>query len=471
MNASAGYTLQFEATDIGKRILCALTNMGYCYRPKDGSLNQVSYKTIQTDGRYALYEVDLERLPRKVTVSALGSRRVLHDLTAIVGKPVKTLNTVGLTYCVILTPQPRGQLPDSVSLDFDRRPIGDYFIPIGQSTVRAVWRSLLSTGHILVGGKSGSGKSTWLHAALLSLLRQHTPAQLRVALVDPKTVEFTAYRTLAHSFGWADNLADASGLMESLCAEMDTRRRLFFSVTSGAARSLSDYNQHALNPLPLIVLLIDEVTELAMTAGRSSPFFANLTRLASKGRAFGFVLMLASQNPKASILDTLIKGNLGTRICFKVPTVEHSRVVLGEPGAQDLPAIPGRMLANLGDGLIALQSFNVGADLIRLVTDMWSVEPVTARLQEKHLLSVLECELVGCALHQLGGAFHIDKLAEIFKGRISRVRLSELAQHWESVGWLTATTRGANPQPRQLTPLLISCFTSSIHTDDSRSRE
>ena len=158
------------------RIRGALTRLGHCYRTTRGDLVEVSYSRLGVvDRQYGVIEVDVQRLPPRVSISKLASADTLHHLTAVVGKPVHKLNTTGLTYCVELQPRLRRRLPRRALLDVDTRPPGAYVIPIGQGAEQGEWRSLLDTSHILVGGESRSGKSTWLNAMLVALLAAHTP--------------------------------------------------------------------------------------------------------------------------------------------------------------------------------------------------------------------------------------------------------------------------------------------------------
>ena len=174
-----------------ERIRDALTHLGYCYRTRRGDLIQVSYRTLGVvKDRYGILEVDVQRLPPRVSIDKLTADTTLHHLTAVVGRPVRKLNTTGLTYCIELVPAAARRLPRQAHLDLASRPQGDYMIPVGQGLDRAEWRSLLETSHILVGGESRSGKSTWLNAMLLALLAACDPAALRLAVIDPKGVEF-----------------------------------------------------------------------------------------------------------------------------------------------------------------------------------------------------------------------------------------------------------------------------------------
>jgi hypothetical protein len=424
-----------EVYEAAERIRTALTRLGYCYQTKRGDLIEVSYRQLGlVSDCYGVVEVDVQRLPPRVRIDKLIHPETLHHLTAVVGKPVHKLNTTGLTYCVELKPLPKRRLPHTAPLSLSGRPQGPYMVPIGQGAEEAVWRSLLDTSHILVGGESRSGKSTWLNAMLVALLATHTPGELRLALVDPKGVEFTPYAGVPHLVRpIAITPPTASAVTGWLIGEMDRRRDLFAGLF---ARNLATYNQRAakagVDRLPLVLLVIDEVSDIALQCGLSSAFYRNLIRLSSKGAAFGLILVLATQNPKAEVLNTLIRGNLSTRIAFRVSSVEHSRTILGRGGAQNLPrTIRGRMVARLDSALTQLQGFFVTDEQVLALARRWAEA-------DGPRLSPLERRLVTYALQELDGKFPIGRVYEHFKGQISHRQLVKLGQRWEHRGWLTA---------------------------------
>ena len=364
-----------EVSQAAERIRSALTRLGHCYRTKRGDLVEVSYSQLGVVGnRYGVLEVDVQRLPPRVRIGDLIANGTLHHLTAIVGKPVHKLNTTGLTYCIELQRRSKRRLPSTVPLDLRTRPEGDYMIPVGQGSERAEWCSLLDTSHILVGGESRSGKSTWLNALLVSLLATYMPAELRLAIIDPKGVEFTPFDGIPHLVKpVAVQPQDASAVTSWLVTEMDRRRDLFAGVY---ARNLQSYNQRAsqagAQPLPLVLVVLDEVSDMALQCGLKSVFYRNLIRLSSKGAAFGLILVLATQNPKAEVLNTLIRGNLSTRIAFRVASVEHSRTILGCGGAQELPrTVRGRLVARLDHSLVRLQGFFVSDEAVLELARRW----------------------------------------------------------------------------------------------------
>jgi len=328
----------------------SLANLGYAHRRQDGTTQTILFRRrqITRSGSLLLLEVDTQRLPHGVRAGDLVDKDLLHHLTAVVHYPVQALNTVGVTYVIRLAgAAERPKLPDHADLAvaLAQHP-GGAVIPVGLGPAGPAWAPL--DGHFLVGGASGSGKTTWLLAALLALSRVNPPQDLQVVIVDPKAVDFAPLGSLPHlARPIAREPEEAAETVAWLVGQMAERQRKFLRLP---ARSLVAYNAHAPQKLPRLVVVIDEVTDLALRLGLKSAFYKDLIRLACQGRAFGLYLVLATQNPKAEVLDTLIRGNLSTRIACRVSGAEQSRIILGMAGAEQLPRIPGRLLARLDSG-------------------------------------------------------------------------------------------------------------------------
>ena len=348
-----------------------LLNRGLYGKRDGGGIHEVSWKrtVLLDDLGIVAFEVDVGRLPIKI--ERLLDPAVAHQMQASLGgRRVRVTNSQGLLFSVALGPEEPRQgthLPQRVVLDLGGCPPDKYVIPVGKGRSGPVWRSLLETGHILVGGESGSGKSTWLHAMLIALLSVHAPTELQVTLVDPKQVEFQVYRGLPHLLApVATEANEASAATARLLAELDRRRTCFTEV---GARNLVNYRHLTGDPLPLVLLVVDEVTDIALEAGLKSSFYKDLIRLVSKGRAFGLVVVLATQNPKAEVLNTLIRGNMSTRIAFRVATASHSRTILGMCGAEKIPrSVRGRLVARLDRDLEDLQGFDIMDEQVRTLT-------------------------------------------------------------------------------------------------------
>ncbi len=190
--------------------------------------------------------------------------------------------------------------------------------------------------HLLVAGATGTGKTIFLNALITSLLYQNSPSTLRLILIDPKRVEFSAYHGLPHLL--CPVIFDAQKTVLSfkwLTAEMERR----FEVLSGlGSRDIASYNEKVLRlgeePLPYIVLIVDELADLMATKGREVE--AGVVRLAQMARAVGIHLVLATQRPSVEVITGLIKANITSRVTFQVASQVDSRTVLDTSGAEKL---------------------------------------------------------------------------------------------------------------------------------------
>ncbi len=246
-----------------------------------------------------------------------------------------------------------------------------YELPVilGKTISNEVYVSDLSKmPHLLMAGATGQGKSVGLNVMLASLIYKKHPSQLKFVLVDPKKVELTLYNKLERHFlaTLPDNeeaiITDTKKViytLNALCIEMDDRLSL---LKEAGCRNLKEYNKkfisRNLNPekghryLPYIVLVIDELADLMVTAGKEieNP----IARLAAVARAIGIHLILATQRPSVNVITGVIKANFPARMSFRVTSKIDSRTILDMGGADQLVGM-GDMLFSLGSELVRLQ--------------------------------------------------------------------------------------------------------------------
>ena len=231
---------------------------------------------------------------------------------------------------------------------------------------------LTAMPHILIAGTTGSGKSVCVNAILSCLLLNNTPDDLRLILVDPKRVEFTNYNGIPHLL--APVVVEAEkviGALQWMLREMDARYHKF--ATAGA-RNLEEYNvrmqMRGEKRLPKLVIVIDELADLMMLAPAETQ--AAITRLAQMARATGLHLVLATQRPSTDVITGLIKANFPARIAFSVATMIDSRVILDQPGAEELLG-HGDMLFQAPDAAapVRLQGVFVSDTEIQKLIDYW----------------------------------------------------------------------------------------------------
>ncbi len=252
--------------------------------------------------------------------------------------------------------------------------------------------------HMLVAGATGQGKSVGINAILTSLLYKKHPSQLKFVLVDPKKVELTLYNKIErHYLAKLPNsdeaiITDTKKViytLNSLCIEMDTRYDL---LKDANCRNIKEYNgkfvERRLNPekghryLPYIVLIIDELADLMMTAGKEVE--TPIARLAQLARAIGIHLVVATQRPSVNVITGIIKANFPARLSFRVTSKVDSRTILDAGGAEQLIGM-GDMLLSLGSDITRLQCAFVDTPEVESVCDFIGEQrgyPVAYQLPE-----------------------------------------------------------------------------------------
>jgi len=268
--------------------------------------------------------------------------------------------------------------------------------------------------HLLVAGTTGSGKSVGLNCMILSLLYKLTPEQCKMILIDPKMLELSIYDDIPHLLApVVTEPAKAIRALKWTVEQMEERYRMMASV---GVRQLSSFNakvreakvrgqplgrrvQTGYDPesgqpvyeneeleydvLPQIVVVVDELADLMMTAGKEVEFL--IQRLAQKARAAGIHLIMATQRPSVDVITGVIKANLPTRISFSVTSKIDSRTILGEQGAEQLLG-KGDMLYMPGGKQIArVHGPFVSDEEVRAVADFWR-----AQGRPEHIMAVTE---------------------------------------------------------------------------------
>jgi len=242
-------------------------------------------------------------------------------------------------------------------------------IILGKSiTNELILADLASMPHLLVAGATGQGKSVCLNVILTSLIFKKHPSQLKFVLVDPKKVELNIYHTLERHF--LAKLPDTEDAiitdtkkvihtLNSLCIEMDIRYNL---LKDASCRNIGEYNrkfiERRLNPdlghrfLPYIVVVIDELADLMITAGKEVE--TPIARIAQLARAIGIHMILATQRPSVNVITGTIKNNFPARISFKVTGLMDSRTILDTVGAEQLIG-RGDLLFSSQSNIVRLQ--------------------------------------------------------------------------------------------------------------------
>ena len=229
--------------------------------------------------------------------------------------------------------------------------------------------------HLLVAGTTGSGKSVGLNAMLLSLLLKSSPAELRLIMIDPKMLELSIYEGIPHLLTpVVTDMKEAANALRWSVKEMDQRYRLMAALS---VRNIASFNEKVqaaidkgepikdpiwlqlnpgkildcptLNPMPYIVVLVDEFADMMMVVGKKVEEL--ITRLAQKARAAGIHLIVATQRPSVDVITGLIKANIPTRIAFQVSSRIDSRTILDQQGAEQLLGYGDMLYLPAGSGV------------------------------------------------------------------------------------------------------------------------
>ena len=254
--------------------------------------------------------------------------------------------------------------------------------------------------HLLVAGTTGSGKSVGLNAMIVSLLYRLTPDQCRMIMIDPKMLELSTYDDIPHLLApVVTEPAKAIRALKWAVEQMEERYRMMASV---GVRGLASFNEKVRSakakgaqlgrrvqtgydmdtgqpiyeeekleyePLPQIVVIVDELADLMMTAGKEVEFL--IQRLAQKARAAGIHLIMATQRPSVDVITGVIKANLPTRISFQVTSKIDSRTILGEQGAEQLLGKGDMLYMPGGKQIVRVHGPFVSDEEVKAVADHW----------------------------------------------------------------------------------------------------
>ncbi len=266
-------------------------------------------------------------------------------------------------------------------------------IPLGKDASGRIKVSPLETmPHLLIAGSTGSGKSVMLNTLIMSLLYKSTPDEIRMILVDPKRLEMGLYEGIPHLLTPViTDSKKATNALRNAVLEMERRLRL---LASQGVRNIEQFNRKVrqlrnepiplfeeeaaeipeeLEPLPQILILIDELADLMMVEGHNVE--QSVTRLAQMARAVGMHLVLATQRPSVDVITGLIKANFPARISFRVATRVDSRTVLDVMGAEHLLGKGDMLFLPPGSSrLVRVHAAYVTEPEINRVVDFWKAQ-------------------------------------------------------------------------------------------------
>ena len=318
-----------DTSEIGEQIVKILGTYGV----------KVNYEMATVGPAITQYEFTLAPGTKISTVKNLNRELAMGlSVTKVAIEQVEGKSTIGIqvpnktTSPVSLTDVLKNSQKSGVSVALGKDLQGN-----------AVQADILKMQHVLIGGTTGSGKSVAINTMIASLIQGYTPDQVKLVLVDPKKVELDAFKNLPHLLRpIITNPNDAEQMLKDMVKEMDDRYTEFSEV---GAKSIAAYNQmiaryNEQNPddkekfMPYIVIIIDELADLMMTAGKSVE--GSIQRITQLARAAGMHMIVATQRPSADIVTGPIKANIASRISFATASGTDSRTILDQSGAENL---------------------------------------------------------------------------------------------------------------------------------------
>tara|TARA_Y100000590_G_scaffold446475_1_gene580250 strand:+ start:2300 stop:4390 length:2091 start_codon:yes stop_codon:yes gene_type:complete len=224
---------------------------------------------------------------------------------------------------------------------------------------------LASMPHLLIAGTTGSGKSVCINTIILSLLYRHTPEKCKFILIDPKMLELSTYEGIPHLLCPVITEAKkAASVLGWVVKEMESRYRL---MTKEGVRNIDSYNTKHKLPMPYIVVIVDEMSDLMLVASKEIENY--IQKLSQMARAAGIHIIMATQRPSVDVITGTIKANFPTRISFQVTSKIDSRTILGEQGAEQLLGKGDMLYMSSANRIIRIHAPFVSDNEIEKVND------------------------------------------------------------------------------------------------------
>lgn len=281
-------------------------------------------KAVSDNDFYTCYEIDFEP---DITINKIKARR--DDLKMFFDAEVD-IETLGGRVVLKVAKAERDTLYITNYLNDVLSGLPNYEIPLimgASENGKRLYYDLCKMPHLLVGGSTGSGKSVFMHNAIISTIASCKSA---LVLIDVKRVEFSMYEGIPHLMG--DICYDSSSAAQTLKSLCDIMNERYQKLKSANVRNIQEYRDKVGN-MPYITIFIDELADLLMTNKRIENY---LIRIAQLGRASGLHLIVATQRPDSTVLTGLIRANIPSRVCFAVQKATDSRIILDSSGGENL---------------------------------------------------------------------------------------------------------------------------------------
>lgn len=288
-------------------------------------------------------------------------------------------------------------------------------IVIGRDTENTpIYERISDMPHLLIAGTTGSGKSVCINSLITSILFRSQPEQVRFLMVDPKRIELSVYNGIPHlERPVITEPQEAITMLKELSEWMDIRYTEFAKLN---VRNIDEYNKKSKKKKPYIVVIIDEMADLMMTASREIEYY--VTRLAQMSRAVGIHLILATQRPSVNIITGSIKANFPIRISFKVPSKADSKTILDTVGAEKLLGKGDMLFIPPQKGTASrVHGAFLKTEEVTDIVNLWAKKYMitlfkdTVKDSEKLADLIIENELIQCIANRDGSPAVTERIA------------------------------------------------------------
>lgn len=477
--------LQDEARLFRQRIINRLNGRELCYRPRQyerdfidtfigKKISSVSFSDIVLQPDAIYLKVNTMLLPRGVGVLALVDEGVLTDLSIACQHRVTSEYTEkkGLWYIVERASGVRG-IPKHVRyqdcLDAYPSTAGKFSFPAGVTeNNKYVYRDMAAMPHLLIAGSTDAGKSNMMHVLITALIMRTTPRDLRIVMVDLKGgIECAIYEGIPHLLPIMDERSKKgdtrpiteTGIIYDRDAVPDA---LDYLINEGETRmkelrKVGDQNIETYNKkrktkrMARIVLLIDEWADIRLVPGLGPKAENKLSNIASRMRAVGIHVVLATQSPKAQVISTLIKTNLPGKMAFACPTNVASILIIDNGAARGLQP-RGRYIYQKGTEQIEIQAPYIAPQHLKRIIS-------SAKTGDKQILlrghDVSPMEIIIVSIDYFDGDLRQADIYEHFRGRLTQASMRDLlgemdGQTYEARGNTYQIEPPAGQRTRQL---------------------
>lgn len=466
--------LQREARYYARILTSKLTQLGICHHfaksKKDmfeSGVSKVSFSVCVASPEALFYQINAMKLPYGVKLADIDDEAILDDLGVAVGHPVRMSRDVNGAWLILERDSGVFAIPANLSFSdvlgaWPKDSKKSLIVPLGVGKNKIIqYRSLAEMPHALVGGATGAGKTTFLHAWICSLFLHNSPDDLRMMLVDLKGgTEFTDYKSLPHVLvaeadgvhGFVKSADDVVATLQYLQREMDSRLSKF---EENNIRNLAEWNyKHRGTRLPRIVCVIDELAVIMYDGGLRKFAVPLLADLTARGRAPGIHCVLATQRPEVRVVDGQIKGNTDARFAFRMTDNASSMIILdtAEAAKFDDRTPLGRFIYRRGVDRNELQAPLVTPGQIReFVQDIGKSEDIV-------VTAITPEQILKDAVTRFNGMLGIIPLVKFYEGKVSERYLRKfIAGLDDSVieidGVAYTVVQEKERQPRRLVPV------------------